>query len=102
MAQVTQIVRLVPATGQRETLLAALEAARAAASGEPGTTAYAIHARHDSDEIWVYELYRDDDAYQAHSASAATARLREAFATALAAPPDVCRASLVASFGMSL
>ena len=62
--------RLVAAPGRRPELLQELDRIAAVSIGEAGTQAYVISEATDDDvTVWLFEIFRDEEAYQAHRAS---------------------------------
>ncbi len=74
----TLIVRLRARTGAREELLTALRENAAASILEPGCLRFDVVAdAGDPDRVSLYELYRDEAAFDAHKATPHFARWRE-------------------------
>jgi quinol monooxygenase YgiN len=83
-------VKLQAKAGERDSLLAALAAELETVRSEGGTRCWFVHEVADSpDLVWLYELYEDAAALQAHQGSAAMAELRKAFGELLDGPPEV-------------
>ena len=70
-------IEFVP--GARERVLAALAAHKARAlADEPGTLGFEILVpREAEDKVHLYEVYADDDAFEAHRNAPSIARFRE-------------------------
>ena len=70
MPKVAAIAKLTAAEGQRDALVKVMDQLVDAAADEPGTEIYVINLdAKDANVVWFYELYTDNDALQAHSAS---------------------------------
>lgn len=66
-ARVAVVAKIPAAPGKRDDLAAALQVALETARGEPGTTYYILHAdAKDADMLWMYEMYTDQAALDAH------------------------------------
>jgi quinol monooxygenase YgiN len=90
MAKVSILCRLVTKEGRRSEYIEELRAILEVAQEEVGTEVYIVHeAPSDDVTIFVYELYRDSAAYQAHRASKAHAHLQGRLEELLAVPPEV-------------
>ncbi|MGC0367382.1 quinol monooxygenase YgiN [Rhodococcus sp. 27YEA15] len=99
--KVAQFARFTAKPGQADKVVAALEEASIAARSEEGTLVYAIHVFPDTpDVVWMYELYTDAAAQQAHSSSAATDRLKAAVKDVLAEPLTVSKGNPHSAFGL--
>lgn len=98
MPPIAKLVRLPVAEGRRDELVAALEPVRGLAESDPGTEVWSIHAdREHPDRVFIYELYRDQAAAEAHDESptlkAALQRTREF----LSGPPEFLHGELLAT-----
>lgn len=101
MTKVAQFAQFTSSPGAGDQVVAALRLALQAAASEDGTKVYAIHASPTNpDVVWMYELYEDEDARQAHSNSEATAALRSTLSGLLAEPPIVTVGTLGESLGL--
>ena len=81
-------VKLVAHPGKRDELAAAMREMFPAVGDEDGTLIYALHLdKNDDNAVWVFELYRDDDALAAHSGSDAMKGLLGSLPPLLAEPP---------------
>jgi quinol monooxygenase YgiN len=70
--KISSIARLAAKEGQRDALLAAFEAFLPAVEAEEGTEIYSLHLDEaDPNLIWVFELYTDRAALEAHAGSPA-------------------------------
>jgi quinol monooxygenase YgiN len=91
MSKVAMIAKITAAPGKRDEVTRALEAVFPHVEDEDGTELYLLHEDHsDGDVLWVYELYRDHDALQAHATSPAMGELMGALGGELVgAPPEL-------------
>lgn len=75
MGQVAVIAKMTAKEGKRDEVIKVFQALIEAVKDEPGTLVYAINVSATSpDEVWFYELYRDNDALMAHGGSEAMKR----------------------------
>jgi quinol monooxygenase YgiN len=82
--------RLTAVTGRRDELLAALAELTEATRAEPGNVVFVNHAaRDDPDVVLGYEVFRDQDAIDAHRATDAVRVARDRLETLLAEPPVI-------------
>jgi len=66
---------------------------------EPGVLVYLCHrSTKKPDELVFFEVYKDEDAYKAHSKSPNLAKLRKSFATLFQLPVEVARLDRVGGF----
>ena len=101
MSKVAVIAKLVAQAGKRDDLENALKTALDTASGEAGTLVYALHRDNkESDILWFYELYTDEDALKAHSSSDAFKALGPAIGAFLAGRPELHMLSPVGGKGI--
>lgn len=79
MPKLALIARIEVAAGRRDQLLPLLRAHGARSlKDEPGTLQFEVLVpREDDTSLFVYEVYRDDDAFEAHRNAASIARFRE-------------------------
>ena len=102
MSKTSVFVKLKANPGKDGDVLAALEVALPAALDEPGTEMYTFHNdKGDADTVWAFELYADDDAFAAHSASEAVAALFAEVGGLLAEPPMLVVGEYVAGKGVA-
>ncbi len=88
MSKTSSFVKLVSHPGGRDDLLDALRSMLPAVQGEGGTEIYSFHLdRGDDNAVWIFELYRDDDALAEHSSSDAMRDLLGALGPLVAEPP---------------
>lgn len=101
MAKISLIVKMKTHPGKRDEALAALMAVMPSAEAEDGTEVYSFHTDlADADTLWVFELYTDDSALDAHSKSPAVGELFGALGDLLAEPPMMVMASMHAAKGL--
>ncbi len=79
MAKLAIIATIEVAPGRRDQVLRALMAHRARClKDEPGTLQFEVLAPHDDDtKLLLYEVYRDDAAFEVHRNAPSIARWRE-------------------------
>ena len=71
---------------------AMLEDARSSLQNEPGVVRFDMHQdEHDPNRFYMYEVFRDRDAFEAHLQTPQVDRLREATETWYAAPSVIHR-----------
>jgi quinol monooxygenase YgiN len=101
MSKMSIIVKLRTKPGCRGQMLEVLQGLVRAAEDEPGTLQYVFNtADDDPDTIWSFELYRDDDAFAAHSASEAMAAVSGSIGEFVAEPPEIVKATPVIGKGL--
>jgi (4S)-4-hydroxy-5-phosphonooxypentane-2,3-dione isomerase len=89
VSQVAIVARITVKEGRTEQYLAAFTPLLEQARKEPGTLLYAIHRSKDDPQVfWTTEIYADDAAFAAHSASEVHAAASPVF-TELIAGADV-------------
>jgi quinol monooxygenase YgiN len=67
MPQIPVIAKLIARPGKRDEVIAALSELVSEAENEPGTLVYTVAADTGEDvTVWVFEVYADDAAIQAH------------------------------------
>jgi autoinducer 2-degrading protein len=89
VTQVAIVARVTVKEGQTEQYIAAFAPLLEQARKEPGTLLYAIHRSKDDPQVfWTTEIYADDAAFAAHSASEVHAAAAPVF-TELIAGSDV-------------
>lgn len=68
MSKVAVLAKLTAADGKRDELVEALQAAVTLVESEEGTEVYALHVdAGDANVVWFYELYSDQEGFNAHS-----------------------------------
>jgi quinol monooxygenase YgiN len=98
MPQVAKLVRLQVVDGQRDQLVAALDPVRELAAGDAGTEVWTIHARGGNpNEVFIYELYRDQAAADTHDESPVLKTALQATHVFMAAPPEIIHGEVLAS-----
>ena len=87
MAKLVIIGTIEVVPGKRDQVLVALAAHKARClEEEPGSLAFEIMIPHDDEtRVLLYEVYRDDAAFEVHRAGASIGRFREDTASAVAA-----------------
>jgi quinol monooxygenase YgiN len=86
------LVRLSSQPGRRAALLDALNRYADGLAEEPGTEVFVVSVDpDDADVVWLYEIFRDEQAQLAHRASEGFAALMEEMPPLLAQPPGVLR-----------
>ena len=72
MSQVALIAKMTAKEGRRDELVQVLRGVVEAVEQEDGTLIYAMNVSTTApNEVWFYELYRDNDALMAHGGSEA-------------------------------
>lgn len=91
MSKISVLAKLTCAPGKREEVAVAFDAMLDHTESEPGTELYVLHDDlANPDVLWVYELYSDQAALDAHSASPAMMALFGALGGDLmGAPPEL-------------
>ena len=86
------LVRLTSHTGMRPALLDLLNTYADGLAEEPGTELFIVSMDpDDANIVWLYEIYADEDAENAHRSSSGFARLMNAMPELLDGPPAVLR-----------
>jgi len=84
---------------EAEAIQALKELCTAVEKTEPGVLVYLCHrSTKKPDEIVFFEVYKDEEAYKAHSKSPNLAKLRKSFATLFQLPVEVARLDRVGGF----
>jgi len=90
VGQVSLIAKMTAKEGKRDELVGVLRRVVDAAQDEPGTLVYAMNVSTTApDEVWFYELYRDNDALMAHGSSEAMKQAGPALGELLAGRADL-------------
>ncbi len=91
MSKVAMIAKITAASGKRDEVVEQLKPMFPQADSEAGTELYILHEdASNPDVLWMYELYADHDALQAHSSSQAMGVLMAALGGDLmGAPPEL-------------
>ncbi len=86
------MVRLTCKEGQRPALLDALNTYADGLAEEPGTEIYLVSLDpDDASLVWLFEVFKDEDAELAHRAATGFTRLVTAMSDHVAGPPAVLR-----------
>ncbi len=86
------LVRLQAEEGHRAGLLDVVHRYTDGLGDEPGTEVFIVHLDPDDEDIvWLYEVFRDDQALADHRSTSGFARLMEELPEYLASPPGVLR-----------
>ena len=86
------LVRLTANKGMRPALLDLLNTYADGLAEEPGTELFIVSMDPDDENIvWLYEIFADEDAENAHRSSSGFARLMNAMPPMLDGPPAVLR-----------
>lgn len=90
MADIGVIAKITAQEGKRADLAAGLQGALDAAEHEPGTLSYILlEDATDANVLWMYEMYEDQAALDAHMGSDAFKALGPAIGPFLAARPEL-------------
>ena len=90
MADIAVIAKITAQEGKRDDLVAALQTALDTAQGEPGTLSYILLAdQTNAETLWMYEMYNDQAALEAHMGSDAFKALGPAIGPFLAGRPEL-------------
>ena len=88
----TLLVRLNVKDGMRPALLELLNTYTDGLAEEPGTELFVVSLDPDNENtVWLYEMFRDDEAQNAHRASSGFAVLMTSMPALLDGPPAVLR-----------
>ena len=86
------LVRLASAPGRRAALLDVLNRYTDGLSEEPGTEVFIVHLDpDDADIVWLYEVFRDEEAQTAHRSAEGFAQLMTDLPDLLSGPPGILR-----------
>jgi quinol monooxygenase YgiN len=103
MSKVSVIAKIPCQAGKRDEVVAALGEYFPQVEGEEGTLVYSVSAdTGDETTLWVYELYADGDALQAHGGSDAFKALGAKIGGLLAGAPELHFCSPVRAKGHAL
>ena len=84
------VIRFKAQPGRAGELSRHLLASAPAGADESGTLVWTVHSSAaEPDEVWVYEVYADRAAQEAHEATPAYSAAREKTGDFLAGPPEV-------------
>ena len=103
MSKVAVVVKLQAADGKRDELIEAFSGLFDAVAGEDKTEVYALH-RDAADEnvLWFYELYTDQDGFNAHGTSEAMKAAGGALGSLLAGRPEMSFLTPVRAKGLAV
>lgn len=86
------LVRLTCETGRRPAMLDMLNTYVDGLAEEPGTEILVVSVDPDDETIvWLYEMFKDDEAENAHRASSGFAQMMRQMPDLLGAPPAILR-----------
>lgn len=86
------LVRLTAVAGRRAALLDMLNTYADGLAEEPGTEVYIVSVDpDDADLVWLYEMFADEEAENAHRSSSGFADLIAQMSDLVAGPPAVLR-----------
>ena len=86
------LVRLTCTEGMRAAMLDILNTYADGLEEEPGTEMFVVSLDPDDENIvWLYEIFRDEDAEEEHRASSGFSRMMTAMPDVLDGPPAVLR-----------
>jgi quinol monooxygenase YgiN len=86
------LVRLTCEPGRRPALLDMLNTYADGLSEEPGTELFVVSLDPDDETIvWLYEMFKDEDAETAHRSSAGFAAMMHQMPTLIGSPPAILR-----------
>ena len=92
------IARLVALPGRRDELLQAVAGSVDAATREPLTLTYSVHADlGDDDSVWIYAVYPDWEAAEVHRNGENHEEIQARVGPLLAQPPEAHRISVTAA-----
>ncbi len=90
MADIAVIAKLIAQPGKRAELAAALQGALDAAENEPGTLTYILtEDAVEADQLWMFEMYTDQSALDAHMGSDTFKALGPAIGPFLGGRPEL-------------
>lgn len=90
MSKVAVLAKIPAAPGKRDELVRALEVALDTARGESGTIYYILHTdATNPDMLYMYELYENQAAFEAHVGSDAFKALGASLATLVGGRPEM-------------
>jgi quinol monooxygenase YgiN len=101
MALVSLIAKMTAKEGQRDELVAAMQAIMSATESEPGTLVYAMNvSTTEPEDVWFYELYTDQDALVTHGGSEAMKAAGPRLGELLAGRPELYFMELAGGKGL--
>jgi autoinducer 2-degrading protein len=97
VSRVAIVARVTVKEGRADEYVAAFAPLLEQAEREPGTLLYAVHRSKDDPHVfWTTEVYADDDAFAAHSASEVHAAASPVFTELIAAADFIIGETLLA------
>jgi quinol monooxygenase YgiN len=103
MSKISVFVKLTSKPGKRADMVAVLDGIRPLIDAEDGTELYSVHLdQADDDVLWMLEVYRDQDAFDAHGSGEALATLFGDLGGLVGAPPELHMATPVSSKGLEV
>ena len=103
MEKVAVLAKLTAAPGKRDELVAAFGPMFEAVAGEEKTEIYALHLDAGDDDVaWFYELYTDQEGFNAHGTSEAMKTIGGSLGGLLAGRPELIFLTPVQAEGISL
>ena len=103
MAKVAVLAKLTAADGKRDELIAAVGSMCEAVAGEEKTEIYALHKdAGDPNVVWFYELYTDQEGFNAHGSSEAMKAAGSALGGLLGGRPELIFLEPVRAEGLTL
>ena len=98
MSHVAICARVTVKEGKAEEYIAAFTPLLEQAEKEPGTVLYAVHRSTDDPQVfWTTEVYADEEAFAAHSASEVHAAASPVFTELIAAADVLIGETLIAT-----
>lgn len=98
MSHVAIVARVTVKEGKADEYVAAFAPLLEQAEKEPGTLLYAVHRSKDDPSVfWTTEVYADDDAFAAHSASEVHSAASPVFTELIAASDVMIGETLMAT-----
>jgi quinol monooxygenase YgiN len=90
--RISMLVRLTAQDGMRPALLEVLNSYTDQLAGEPGTEVFIVSIDPDDvNNVWLYEIFKDDDAQTAHRSSQGFATLMHSMPSLLDGSPAILR-----------
>ena len=102
MSKVALVAKLTAADGKRDELVEAFGPMFDAVAGEDKTEVYALHLdAGDENVVWFYELYTDQDGFNAHGTSEAMKAAGASLGPLLGGRPELIFLTPVKAKGMT-
>jgi quinol monooxygenase YgiN len=103
MSKVAVLAKLTAADGKRDELVEAFSSMFDAVAGEEKTEIYAVHVdAADPNVVWFYELYTDQEGFNAHGTSDAMKAAGAALGPLLAGRPELMFLTPVRAKGLAV